>query len=246
MLTIEPLSELALLATVLLAATLVSLMWLRRRSAAAPRHAADSALDTVQAWTPQAVRVMTLPERKAHDLLRRAVPRNHMVLAQVPLARFISVPTEHAYGDWLNKVGRLCPDLVVCDASSRVIAIVEIARPDAGERSRKRHDRLQRVVQAAGITVHVWNDAALPSVEQARAMLRPQAPSDDTAAQWNEVDHLGHALIPVPDIQELLADGDDAFANDPQLDPVASGFFDDLQAGSTISRRASEPRTARA
>ena len=242
--TIEPLSELALLATVLLAATLLSLMWLRRRGAAPRREAADSTLDTVQAWTPQAVRVMTLPERKAFDLLRRAVPRNHMVLAQVPLARFISVPTEHAYGNWLNKVGRLCPDLVVCDASSRVIAIVEIAKPDAGERSRKRHERLQRVVRAAGIAVHVWEDVSLPSLEQARAMLRPKEASN-TAAQWNDVDHLGHALIPVPDIQELLADGDDAFANDPMHDPVASGFFDDLQAGSTISQRANEPRAVR-
>ena len=245
MLTFEPLSELALLATVLLAVTLLSLVWLRRRQHGAPRHAADSSLDTVQAWTPQAVRVMTLPERKAFDLLRRALPRNHMVLAQVPLARFISVPTEHAYGDWLNKVGRLCPDLVVCDASSRVIAIVEIARPDAGERSRKRHERLQRVVQAAGIRVHVWSDAALPSVEQARAMLRPPS-DDDTAKQWNEVDHLGHALIPVPDIQELLADGDDAFAHDPLHDPVASGFFDDLGSDSTISKRAGAARAAHA
>jgi Protein of unknown function (DUF2726) len=237
MLTIEPLSELALLASVLLVGTLLSLMWLRRRGVGAARHTADQSLDTVQAWTPQAVRVMTLPERKAFELLRRALPRNHMVLAQVPLARFISVPTEHSYADWLHKVGRLCPDLVVCDASSRVIGIVEIATPNDGERSRKRHERLHRVVQAAGIPVHVWAEGTMPSVAEARALFKPKS-ADDTAEEWKQVGSHGQALIPVPEIQEMLADGDDAWAHDPLHDPVASGFFDDLDAGRTSAARA--------
>jgi len=230
MLTIEPLSELALLASVLLVGTLLSLMWLRRRGGGGARRAPDESLDTVQAWTPQAVRVMTLPERKAFELLRRALPRNHMVLAQVPLARFISVPTEHSYADWLHKVGRLCPDLVVCDASSRVIAIVEIATPNDGERSRKRHERLHRVVQAAGIPVHVWAEDAMPSVAEARALFKPKS-ADDAAEEWKQVGSHGQPLIPVAEIQEVLADGDDAWAHDPLHDPVASGFFDDLDAG---------------
>ena len=230
MLPIESLSDLALLATVLLAVTLLSLMWLRRRGRGVTRHLPDDSLDTVQAWTPQAVRVMTLPERKAFEVLRRAVPRNHMVLAQVPLARFISVPTQYSYADWLHKVGRLCPDLVICDASSRIIGIVEIATPESGERSRKRHERMHRVVQAAGIPVHVWTEGALPSVTEARALLRPQA-SDASSDEWGQLDQAGHLLIPVADIKELLAQGDDAFANDPMQDPVASGFFDDLDAG---------------
>jgi len=233
MLTIEPLSELALLATVLLVGTLLSLMWLRRRGGGAARHSAAESLDTVQAWTPQAVRVMTLPERKAFELLRRALPRNHMVLAQVPLARFISVPTEHSYADWLHKVGRLCPDLVVCDASSRVIAIVEMAMPNDGERSRKRHERLHRVVQAAGIPVHVWAEGTMPSVAEVRALFKPKSADD-----WTQVGSHGQALIPVPEIQEMLADGDDAWAHDPLHDPVASGFFDDLDAGRAHTARA--------
>lgn len=234
MLPIESLSDLALLATVLLAVTLLSLMWLRRRGRGITRHLPDDSLDTVQAWTPQAVRVMTLPERKAFEVLRRAVPRNHMVLAQVPLARFISVPTQYSYADWLHKVGRLCPDLVICDASSRVIGIVEIATPEGGERSRKRHERVHRVVQAAGIPVHVWTEGALPSVTEARALLRPRSadtPSDAAGDEWTQLGSHGQALIPVPEIQEMLANGDDAFAHDPRHDPVASGFFDDLDAG---------------
>ena len=33
--------------------------------------------------------MLTLPERQAYDLMRKAMPRQ-LVLAQVPLARFIS------------------------------------------------------------------------------------------------------------------------------------------------------------
>jgi hypothetical protein len=231
MLPIDSPSGLALSVTMLLLAGLLSLslVLLRRRGGGPARHLPDDSLDTVQAWTPQAVRVMTLPERKAYEVLRRAVPRNHMVLAQVPLARFISVPTQYSYADWLHKVGRLCPDLVICDKSSRVIGIVEITTPAGGERSRKRHERLHRVVQAAGIPVHVWTDTALPSVTEARAMLRPPA-ADASSDEWTQLDQAGHLLIPVPDIKEMLAQGDDAFAHDPLHDPVASGFFDDLDA----------------
>jgi hypothetical protein len=230
MLNFEPLSGVAVLATGLLAVTLLSLLWLRRRGGGTRQESADG-LDTVQAWTPQAVRVMTLPERKAFELLRRALPRNHMVLAQVPLARFISVPTLHSYADWLHKVGRLCPDLVVCDASSRVIAIVEIATPDHGERGRKRHERVRRVVQAAGIPVHVWAEGSMPGVLETRALFRPRSASNSDEGEWTQVGAQGQRLIPVPDIQEMLAEGDDAYVLDPLHDPVASGFFDDLDAG---------------
>ena len=57
--------------------------------------------------------------------MRKAMPRQ-LVLAQVPLARFISVPTRHSYSDWLTRVGRLTVDLLVCDKSSRVVAVVDI------------------------------------------------------------------------------------------------------------------------
>ena len=176
MLSIDNLPGAALLATGLMLVTLLTLLWMRRRGGGWARPKQPEALDTVQSWPPQAVRVMTLPERKALELLRRALPRNFLVLAQVPLARFISVPTEHAYADWLHKVGRLCPDLVVCDASSRVIGVVEVRPPENSASSRKRHDRVHRVLQAAGIPVHVWTESAMPSVAEARFLFTRKAP----------------------------------------------------------------------
>jgi hypothetical protein len=176
-------------------------------------------------------------ERKACDLLRRALPRTHLVLAQVPLARFISVPTLHTHAEWLQKVGRLCPDLLVCDASSRVIGVVEIVTAEKNARSLKRHERMHRVLRAAGIPVHVWTDMNMPSLHEVRTLFSRR--SAEELQQEPELlgDH-GQAMLPVPDIQELLAAGDMSFASDPLQDPVASGFFDDLEAMGTGHARA--------
>ena len=231
----ESLTDFALLATALLLATLLPLLWARRRSHGIQRSVDDDNQDTVQAWPPQAVRVLTLPERKACDLLRRALPRTHLVLAQVPLARFISVPTLRAHAEWLQKVGRLCPDLLVCDASSRVIGVVEIIGADENARSMKRHERLHRVLQAAGIPVHVWSDLNMPRVSEVRAMFTRRSAAE-LADQPDLLGDHGQAMLPVPDIQELLAAGDVNFANDALQDPVASGFFDDLDFGTGHAR----------
>jgi hypothetical protein len=218
---LDPVSQFALLAAVLL---LLSLLWLRTRQAATRRDAPAEDLDTIQAWPPQAVRVMTLPERKAYDLLRRALPRNHVVLAQVPLARFVSVPTRHPHNEWLRRVGRMSADLLVCDASSRVIAAVEVHGADETERSRARHERMARVLKAASVPVHVWNADGLPSVQEVRKLFL-----GDAEVEAHEVDQAGRPRLPVPDIEEFLAVGDRA-VHTPEGEPVPSGYFDDLDA----------------
>jgi Protein of unknown function (DUF2726) len=202
-------------------ALLLSAFWLRRRYAAPQAATPDESLDTVQAWPPQAVRVMTLGERQAFEILRRAMP-GHVVLAQVPLSRFISVPTRFPYSQWLQRAGRLGVDLLVCDFSSRAVAAVEVRTADESARSAKRHQRLVEVLRAAGVTVHEWNEDDLPSVAEAREYFFPKTGAADEQAV---VTPGGRTLIPVAEIQELLADGD---ATDyGQLEPVPSGFFED-------------------
>jgi hypothetical protein len=223
MFTLDPLHEAALLGATLL---LITWLWMRRRQHAAPaREEKPSKLDTLAAWPPQIVRVMTLPERRAHDLLRRALPRDHIVLAQVPLARFVSVPTRHPHDEWLKRVGRLSIDLLVCDASSRPIAAVEVRSADETERSRARHARLCGVLEAAGVPVHVWTADALPTPNEVRKQICPKAFAE--AEPEPAFDSAGRRQIPVPEIEELLAEGDSAFA---RLDgePVPSGYYDDL------------------
>ena len=203
-------------------ALLVAAMWLRRRHATPRPVLADPSLDTVQAWPPQAVRVMTLGERQAFEILRRALP-GYVVLAQVPLSRFISVPTLFPYSQWLQRAGRLGVDLLVCDFSSRAVAAVEVRTADESVRSAKRHRRLVEILRAAGVTVHEWNEDDLPSVVDARALFLPKPAT--AAEQEVAVTRGGRTLLPVADIHEMLADGD---ATDyGQLEPVPSGFFED-------------------
>lgn len=223
------------LAVLLIGALLLSwLLVLRRRQGGAPRKAADSSLDTLQAWPPQAVRVLTLPERRAYDLLRKALP-GRLVLAQVPLARFISVPTRNSYSDWLSRVGRLSVDLLVCDHSSRVIAAIDIRSGHESARANQRHQRMTEVLRAAGIVVHTWNADALPSVTEARRLFIPtSAAAEDSVLP--AMTPGGQPILPLPETQEMqdvLAQGDEAAAAAPQFDPVSSAYFDDLDAIAT-------------
>lgn len=147
------------------------------RSGGSARSVKD--LNTLIAWEPQATRVLTAPERLAFLALTRALPE-YIVLAQVPLARFIRVPTRHSYTEWLRRVGQLCPDLLVCDATSQVVAVVEVRPPEeqASPRARRRLDRMSRVLKGAGIPLQVWPENSLPSPEAAREAILRQLHGD--------------------------------------------------------------------
>jgi hypothetical protein len=168
-----------LFAAVLIAALLLTWWSVRARAPRRPDNHPTDALDTVAAWPPQATRVLTTGERQAYDLLRSALPA-HMVLAQVPLQRFIKVPTRNSYAEWLRRVGQLSADLVVCDRHSQVVAIVELQAGDEplGERAQRRHDRLLKVLKAAQIPVHVWSATSLPTVQAAREAIAPKSAED--------------------------------------------------------------------
>ncbi len=150
--------------------------WVRgsqARSARGPKPRSkpltDEQLDTLTDWEPLSTRVLTTAEREAYHVLRKALP-DHMVLAQVPVARFIKVPTRNSYSEWLRRVGSLCADLVVCDMNSQVVAVVEVRQPLSreNERSQRRHARMDRVLKGARIPVHVWLEGALPGAVVAR------------------------------------------------------------------------------
>lgn len=216
------------IAALTISALLLVWLWQRRRSSrtGAARKQPDESLDTVQSWTPQAVRVLTLPERQAYELVRKALP-GKLVLAQVPLARFISVPTRYSYSDWLTRVGRLTVDLIVCDKSSRVVAVVDVRTAGQSARSVRRHERMTQVLEAAGIRVIHWTAEALPSASEVRTLFR------DQGAQAEEEEVFGpggRRMLPVPEMVEVLAEGDEAAIAGPQFDPVSSDYFDDLDA----------------
>lgn len=224
----DPLTAAVLIAALGLLAVL--LRW-RRQSVARRPDEDREALDTVQDWPPAAVRVLSVAERRAYDLLRTALP-GFLVLAQVPLARFLRVPSRHSHSEWMQRVGYLSADLLVCSAGSRVLAVVDIRPVQQTERSRKRHERMARVLRAAGIAVHVWSESRLPSVAEVRAQLGAElmrASESHGAQQQRGAASKPVPIIPVAEIEEMLAEGD-AAASDATMEPVPSAFFDDMES----------------
>jgi hypothetical protein len=216
---------------VLLLLTVAGVRW-HQRSQAQARAAQREAMDTVIDWPPEAARVLSVTERQAHEVLKRAMP-GFLVLAQVPLARFVRVPTRRPYSEWLQRVGALSADLLLCDSGSRVLAVIDIRSAQETERSRRRHERMIRVLRAARIEVHTWREGELPSVPEVRlAMVRLLGPA---APGFKATTTGSMPLIPVAEITEidtLLADGDRvaaAAAADLRHEPVPSAFYDELE-----------------
>jgi hypothetical protein len=209
-------------------ALLITYVLMRRRPSRAKRGATrNDALDTVADWPPEAARVMTTPERKAYEITRRALPQL-MVLSQVPLSRFLRVPTRHSYSQWVSRVGCLNADLVVCDQGSRVLAVIDVRPAQQSSRARQRHERMSRVLRAAHINVLTWSEGSLPSVAEVRAQMAPLL-QDGAQGSMNLSGSRPMPLIPVAEMEEILARGD-ALAQDVAMEPVSSTLFDDLDA----------------
>jgi hypothetical protein len=199
-------------------------------------------LDTVQAWPPEAARVLTIAERRAYDLLRTALP-GFLVLAQVPLGRFLRVPTNHSHAEWMKRVGGLSADLLVCSSGSKVLSVIDIRPSAQTERSRRRHEGMARVLKAAGISVLVWSEDQLPTASEVRTLLGTELARLSTSSSAAQQIKAGASrpmpLIPIAEMEELLAQGDQAMMDmDMATEPVASGFFDDMDVAPQGARGA--------
>lgn len=212
------------------------LVLVRARTNAAPTspsrkpsrpRAAMEALDTVAAWPPQSTRVLTVAERKAYFVVRSALP-DHMVLAQVPLSRFMKVPTRNSYSEWLRRVGLMSADLVVCDASSQVVVIIDVRSDSDKEqsRARQRHARMDRVIAAAHIPMLVWTESAIPTPAIAREMILAAAQPIEESAPVTEAE----AKRVVPQLDEPVEADSVLDAETAHRDPPPSTWFDNLDS----------------
>jgi hypothetical protein len=307
-----PLAAAAAACAVVLCLVLALLAWrLRQRRADAapargrPKARSDRAgsrdgSELVARYQPSAVRVLTACEREAFDLVREVLPE-HLVMAQVPLVRYLRVHDKRTEDDWLRGLSMLSADILVCDSSSRPVIAVEILPPNPGPRAQERHERMRQLLEGVGVRVLIWQEARLPAAEQARTQLqaalesagapaarqktsrgdvppvaRRRGPASDaqpTAAATRIEPELGPVdqpargasaartaapsaaplrgtaappagptaarpaapsgfapLIPVPEIAELLAEGDEIAARHSSFDPVSLTFFDEFEA----------------
>jgi hypothetical protein len=166
--------------------------WLAQRQTPSVRPETPAErLDTLAGWPPEPTRILRSTERLAFSTLKLALP-GYLILAQVPLARFLTVPKRNSYAEWMRRLGNQCIDFVVCDVTSQVVAVVEVRPPadQLDEKVRVRLERVARALKAAKIPLHVWNEEKLPTIEAAREKLLPSAPAVPAG--------MGKRPVPVP------------------------------------------------
>jgi hypothetical protein len=150
----------------------VGLLLMRREKPTQVVNKRVEQLDTVNAWPPEPMRVLNRAERQAYLLLTEALPEC-LILAQVPLARFLKVPLRHSQTEWMRRVGYLCVDVLVCDQEAGVLTVVTIEASSSppSARRRQRMERMQRVLTKAGIDQQVWSTQAMPTMREIREMM---------------------------------------------------------------------------
>ena len=226
--------------SIALVVVLVLAWWLlRRRGRAEVDVASADRLDTLAGWPPAPTQILRTSERIAYSTLRLALP-GYMILAQVPIARFITVPKRNSYAEWMRRLGSQCVDLVVCDVTSQVVAVVEI-RPSNAQLTdaiRRRLERVSRVLEAVGIPLHVWNQDSLPSVDAVRASLTPKMPAVPTELAARRV-AAQTAAPTIDEGQNPFEDTDRNWTPDEGIEvaevtevrePTASTWFDELDS----------------
>jgi len=217
----------AITATLMTTAALMLITLLRRLGARgwsqARRLRERQRMDTIAAWPPQAARVLGDGELEALELARRAAPGT-LLLAQVPLWRFVRISTQQSYERWLTRAGRLNADLLVCDARGQVLAAIDLAAEPMSERSVRRHRRLRRVLKSAGIPVLVWQLGRLPSLVKARAEFLALGVGAASSASRG-ADRMARDGQPVADLEVLLAAGDRDARRPAPADAVPSDFY---------------------
>ena len=235
-----------LISVIALACALPLVWWLARRTGPPERKEQPAErMDTLAAWPPEATRVLRSSERLAFSTLKLALP-GYMILAQVPIARFLNVPKRNSYAEWMRRLGSQCVDFVICDVTSQVIAVVEVRPPieQISEKLRARLDRVERVLSAANIPVHVWNEERLPTIEAARDKILPSAPAVPPSLAKKPAPAPALATAGAPALAETAATAVAGPAVDPFADtdrdwsqgeiievgePPGSTWFDELE-----------------
>lgn len=236
-----------LISVVALLCALPLVWWLARKQGPTVRPETPAErLDTLAGWPPEPTRILRSSERLAFSTLKLALP-GYLILAQVPLARFLTVPKRNSYAEWMRRLGNQCVDFVVCDVTSQVVAVVEVRPPmdNLDEKVRVRLDRVARALKAAKIPLHVWNEEKLPTIEAAREKLLPNVPAVPPsmvkrpvvmAAAAEAVGALamvGEAIVEGGPVVDPFADTDRDWTQGEVIEvrePSTSSWFDELDS----------------
>ena len=235
-----------LISVVALLCALPLVWWLARKQGPTVRPEMPAErLDTLAGWPPEPTRILRSSERLAFSTLKLALPGS-LILAQVPLARFLTVPKRNSYAEWMRRLGNQCVDFVVCDVTSQVVAVVEVRPPidNLDDKVRVRLDRVARALKAAKISLHVWNEDKLPTIEAAREKLLPNSPAVPasmvkrpvvmaTAAAAGALEMVDEAVVEGGPVDDPFADTDRDWTHGEVIEvrePSTSSWFDELDS----------------
>lgn len=125
-------------------------------------------------------RLQTKSEEQLYQRLKKALPE-HQIFVQVQASRVIDVKKGNDYQKWFNRINRMSLDYVVCDATLKTVAVIELDDPSHKEKSRQEADaKKDKAMQSAGIRMIRWTKT--PSIEEIRAQLTATSKSVENTA----------------------------------------------------------------
>lgn len=122
-------------------------------------------------WPYLKKKVLSNPEQILYSRLIKALPE-YIVLAQVPLSRFIEVRKVNNYQKYFNKISRLSVDYLVCNKDFSVLKAIELDDSSHNNKARKLVDiRKDSAFKAAGIDIIRWRVESLPDEKIIKASI---------------------------------------------------------------------------
>lgn len=133
------------------------------------KKASAGAATSDDPWPYRVKPLLTQPEQVLLHRVRAALP-DHLVFAQVQVARAFEVERRSDSLSWFNRIAQLSFDLLVCTPDSMPILAIELDDTSHGRQKQKDRDaKKDRVCRDAGLRLVRWNVRSLPTVESIRS-----------------------------------------------------------------------------
>lgn len=122
-------------------------------------------------WPFVQVRPLSPAEQVLYLRLVQALPQ-YVVLAQVPMSRFLRVRKGHSPREWLNRISQKSVDYLICKPDFSIVVAIELDDASHGRPARSAADLTKnRALAAAGVPLVRWHAAALPDFDGIRTLI---------------------------------------------------------------------------
>lgn len=122
-------------------------------------------------WPFTSTRPLSRVEQVLYYRLVQTLP-DHVVLAQVPLSRFLRVRKGRTWREWHNRIDRKSVDFLVCDRDFTVVAGIELDDASHDSAIRSKADVTKgRALAAARVPLVRWRATALPDAATIRSVV---------------------------------------------------------------------------